>query len=65
MYFFNTILDYNVPGILHETPLKPELLRKFPVVVFSHGLTAMRSVYSLLHCDLASHGYIVAAVEHK
>jgi platelet-activating factor acetylhydrolase len=57
--------DYNVPGILHETPLKPELLRKFPVVVFSHGLTAMRSAYSLIHCDLASHGYIVAAVEHK
>jgi platelet-activating factor acetylhydrolase len=22
-------------------------------------------VYSLIHCDLASHGYIVAAVEHK
>ena len=38
---------------------------KFPVVIFSHGLNAHRSVYSSICCDLASHGYIVAAIEHK
>ena len=38
---------------------------KFPVVIFSHGLHGHRSVTSSVCCDLASHGYIVAAVEHK
>ena len=52
----------NLPAIPHAPLLEGN---KFPVVVFSHGLTGMRSVYSLIHCDLASHGYIVAAVEHK
>ena len=33
--------------------------------MFSHGLHAHRSIYSYVCCDRASHGYIVAAVEHK
>ena len=37
----------------------------FPVVVFSHGLGAMRTTYSGICCDLASHGYVVASVEHR
>ena len=36
-----------------------------PVVVFSHGLGAMRTCYSAAACDLASHGYLVACVEHR
>ena len=37
----------------------------FPVIVFSHGLGSMRTAASGLCCDMASHGYVVAAVEHR
>ena len=37
----------------------------FPVIVFSHGLGAMRTTYSGICCDLTSHGYVVASVEHR
>eukprot|EP00731_Ephydatia_muelleri_P028418 Em0020g62a len=37
----------------------------FPIVVFSHGLSGMRAISSAVCCDLASHGYVVGAVEHR
>ena len=33
--------------------------------MFSHGLGAFRSAYNGVCIDLASHGYVIAAVEHK
>ena len=36
-----------------------------PLVIFSHGLAGIRTTYSTLCTDLASHGYIVAAIEHR
>ena len=36
-----------------------------PVVVFSHGVGCNRCLYSFISSDLASHGYIVAALEHR
>jgi len=40
----------------------PELL---PVIVFSHGLGACRYFYSMLCLQLASHGIVVGAIEHR
>lgn len=39
--------------------------KPLPIVVFSHGMGAMRTTYSTLLSDLASQGYFVAALEHR
>lgn len=38
---------------------------KWPIIVFSHGLGGSRTFYSTYCTSMASHGYVVAAVEHK
>jgi len=38
--------------------------RLFPIVIFSPGQGVKTLFYSSLHADLASHGFVVAAVEH-
>lgn len=38
---------------------------KFPLILFSHGLGGTRNCYSSICGELASHGFIVCAIEHR
>ena len=49
-------------GSLKSTPEEP--LDKFPLVVISHGYTGYRTIMFYLAEHLASHGYVVAAIDH-
>jgi platelet-activating factor acetylhydrolase len=37
----------------------------FPVMVFSHGMASSRTQYTQYCGELASRGYVVAAIEHR
>jgi predicted dienelactone hydrolase len=50
----------------HSTPGAPILTspRRLPLLLFSHGFSVSRSNYTSIVQDLASHGYILAAIDH-
>lgn len=54
--------DIYIPAAWKAMPIKG---MTFPVIVFSHGLGGCRTSYSTVCAELASHGFIVAAVEHR
>jgi platelet-activating factor acetylhydrolase len=43
----------------------PHVARTWPLVLFSHGLGCCRTTYSRVCYDMASHGFVVVAVEHR
>lgn len=54
--------SFKIPAYM-DAPFKPD--GKHPVVIFSHGLGAFRTLYSAICVELASQGFIVASVEHR
>uniref|UniRef100_A0A7N6AU96 Platelet-activating factor acetylhydrolase n=1 Tax=Anabas testudineus TaxID=64144 RepID=A0A7N6AU96_ANATE len=54
--------SFKIPAYL-DAPFKSN--GKCPVVIFSHGLGAFRTLYSAICAELASQGFIVASVEHR
>ena len=56
-------LQNNVSG--HGTSHNHPVPVQFPVIVYCHGLGGMRCDNTSICCDFASHGYVVAAIEHR
>lgn len=49
--------------IYNDVPVTPDDT-SLPVIIFSHGLGGLRTQNTAMFQELASHGYVVAAVDH-
>jgi platelet-activating factor acetylhydrolase len=65
-YFPNHLSYISIPVRKNAPLLQPDTENKrWPVMIFSHGLGGSRNAYSHLAGSIASHGVIVIAPEHR
>lgn len=57
--------DETVKTRVGSKPEQGQTKPKFPVMLFSHGLGGMRTMYSSICGEFASYGFVVCAVEHR
>jgi platelet-activating factor acetylhydrolase len=66
-----TTIPAEVDVPLHGSPVQENeaeheaSLHQFPVLIFSHGMASSRNIYTHYLGDIASRGYVVAAIEHR
>jgi predicted dienelactone hydrolase len=60
------VLELRDDSIENKAGLRLETgMGKLPAVVFTHGMAGMSQSYSHYLGSIASHGYVVAAIEHR
>ncbi|MGB7211244.1 MAG: hypothetical protein WBC97_01335 [Gemmatimonadales bacterium] len=60
----DAVLAGRIGSLATDTPPLASTPRRFPVLIFSHGFGESSLTYAAQLADLASHGYVVFAVEH-
>ncbi|KAI9714603.1 MAG: hypothetical protein M1812_006408 [Candelaria pacifica] len=65
--YFPRLLYYITIPVLRNAPLlkAPTRTKRWPVLIFSHGLGGSRNAYSHLLGSLSSHGVVVVAPDHR
>ena len=65
-YFPRLLYHTKIPAFRNARVLPPVTkVKRWPVMVFSHGLGGSRNSYSHIAGSLASHGIVVVAPEHR
>ncbi|PAA88661.1 hypothetical protein BOX15_Mlig020846g1, partial [Macrostomum lignano] len=65
-YWISTLLNWGFSMLRLRCDWRAEAVgEQLPAIVLSHGLGGSRHLYSSLSLELASHGFVVAAVEHR
>jgi len=63
--YFGTLVDVTLPEVLTHSCRNASIATgTHPVVFVSHGFTGVATDYTYLAEDLASHGYVVIAINH-
>lgn len=51
-------------AVKNAPPIDIKDKESLPVIVFSHGMAGQRNMYSVICCELASQGFLVASIAH-